>query len=220
MDTTTSVTKFDIKNKKLYVKLIWRPTDNDLFHIKIFDGDVTWSGKFCNDSAKNFSDRCDETEKQYIRHVMRYLKGSAHNEVTYDFVYEENRDLAKFIWKKRLEDSKGFLTHGSVPVQRDTCVDSKDLLLDFLLEENRDLKTSIESLTKRNEDITEDLKKCKTELEQFVEIKNSLESSLYGKFVQLLNAKKRRIQVLERSLPKQNQTMMADNEFSNDDGDR
>lgn len=212
--TTTSVTKFDVKSKKVFVKLIWKHDDSDFFHIKLFDGDVTWSGKFSNETSKKYRDRCEETEKQYNAHVKQYLQGPGNNDVTYDFVIDQaDSNLANFIWKKRFEDSQGsvYLVHGSVPVYRDTSVESKDLLLDFLLEENRELKTTIESMTKKNEDVTVDLQNCKTELEKFVVIKNSLEASLYGKFAQLLNAKKRRIQILEGNLHN-----LSDSKFEGD----
>uniref|UniRef100_A0A2A4J5H2 DNA repair protein XRCC4 n=1 Tax=Heliothis virescens TaxID=7102 RepID=A0A2A4J5H2_HELVI len=203
---STSITKFDIKGKTLYVKVLWKQNENDLFHIKIFDGDVTWSGRFSNEFAKKYRERFEETEEQYRKRVKKCLKGSIPSEFTYDFtISQEDNSSGAFTWKKRFQDSMhglAVLVHGSVPVHQDASPESKDVLLDFLLEENKELRSTINSLQGKNEVIVTDLQKCKAELEKFVDIKTSLETSLYGKFVQLLNAKKRRIQVLEDSLHK------------------
>lgn len=206
---STSITKFNVKGKTLYVKLLWKNNDTEVFQITIFDGNVTWSGKFSNELAKMYSNRCEETEYHYNKNLKRFLKpvGAIHNEVIYDFLKsQEHCNLATFAWKKRYDDSERegsvYLVHGSVPVYLDADPESKELLLDFLLEENTELRTKIDDLNGKNEIISKDLVKCKTELEKFVDIKTSLEVSLYGKFVQLLNAKKRRIQVLEDNLTK------------------
>ncbi|KAF9419330.1 hypothetical protein HW555_004094 [Spodoptera exigua] len=203
---STSITKFVVKDKTLFVKVLWKHNHHDLFHIKIFDGDVSWSGKFTNELAKKYRERFEEIEEQYIKQVKKTLKGRDHSGFTYDFtINPDNNDSATFTWKKKFEDSMhglATLVHGSVPVHRDTTKESKDLLLDFLIEENQELRSVIHDLNENNEAISNDLKKCKAELEKFVDIKSSLETSLYGKFVQLLNAKKRRIQVMEGSLQK------------------
>lgn len=200
----TSITKFDLKGKTLYVKVLWKHNNHDLFHIKIFDGEVSWSGKFTNDFAKKYRERFDETEEQYIKQVKKNLKGRDHSGFTYDFtVNPDDNDSATFTWKKKFQDSMhglALLVHGSVTVHRDTTKESKDLLLDFLIEENKELRNVIQDLNGKNDVIDTDLMKCKAELEKFVNIKSSLETSLYGKFVQLLNAKKRRIQVMEGGL--------------------
>ncbi|KAJ8724088.1 hypothetical protein PYW07_008068 [Mythimna separata] len=202
---TTSITKFDVQGRKLYIKLVWKNNESDVFHIKIYDGDATWSGNFTSELLKKYSNRCEETESLYIQNVKKYLKESTSEEVNYDFaVCRDHDNKASFAWKKKYNDSEGpiFLVHGSVPVHLDTNAESKEFLLDFLLEENAELRNAINSLNKKNEVISDDLVKCRTELEKFVDIKTSLEVSLYGKFVQLLNAKKRKIQVLEDGLPK------------------
>lgn len=202
----TSITKFDIKGKPLYVKVLWRQNFNDLFQIKIFDGELTWSGRFSYEFAKKYRERFEQTEEEYYKNVKRSLMGFGNGDFTYDFaIAADDNNSATFTWKKIFEDSLhcfAALVHGSVPVHRDQTVESKDLLLDFLLAENKELRTTINSLNVKNDEIITDLKKCKTELEKFVDIKTSLETSLYGKFVQLLNAKKRRIQLLEGSLHK------------------
>lgn len=198
----TSINKFNIKGKTLYVQFIWKHDEVDLFHIKIFDGDSTWSGKYNNESVKKYSDCCDETENEYVEHVKRYLEESDHHEVLYDFdINKENSELATFIWKKKF-DGGSTIKHGSVSVNLDKTVESKDLLLDILLEENRELRTTIETLNEKNNTVSAELNKYKTELENFVDIKTKLEESLYGKFTQLLNSKKRRIQLLEDNVHK------------------
>ncbi|XP_026734251.1 uncharacterized protein LOC113498456 [Trichoplusia ni] len=199
----TSVTKFDVKGKSLYVKVIWKPNENDLFHITIYDGDVTWSGRLSHEFAQKYRERFEENEEQYLKDVKKSFQQSGEGDFVYDFDVKDDVNSAIFTWKKKFEDSQheiATLIHGSVPVHREDTLETKDLLLDFLLVENIDLRTTIDNLKEKNEGILNDLKKCKTELEKFVDIKTTLETSLYGKFVQLLNAKKRRIQLLEGNI--------------------
>ncbi|XP_030038785.1 uncharacterized protein LOC115454186 [Manduca sexta] len=199
----TFISKIETKDSiTLYIKLLWKQNENDLFHIKVFDGTTSWSGRYSYIFAKKFIEHIclddAETEDQYYENVKKALRRQ-----TTDFIYEFNEidsNSFKFTWKKKVNNA--LFKYGSVPVHRDENQESKDSLIDFLLQENGDLRRSIAQYKSKNEELNNDLQKCKNELERFVSIKTSLEETLYGKFVQLLNAKKKRIQLLEESLQK------------------
>lgn len=91
------------------------------------------------------------------------------------------------------------VVHGCVPVHREDTKETRALLLDFLLAENQDLRRTVETVNMRNAELTANLEKCIKDLDKFVSIKTSLELSFYDKFEQLLNAKKKRMQLLESS---------------------
>ncbi|XP_063831698.1 uncharacterized protein LOC135080898 [Ostrinia nubilalis] len=143
----------------------------------------------------------EETEDDYKRNVRNCLAGTIEG-FTFDFVIQaEDPSVAKFSWRKLFDDST-LMAHGSVPVHLDDNQESKDNLIDFLLRENKELRDVIEVYMRRNDALTDNLEKCKEELEEFVNMKTSLETSLYGKFIQLLNEKKRRIRLLEENIQK------------------
>lgn len=204
MEKQTSITKFEINEKIFYLKISWKPNENDLFHITIFDGDGTWSGHYSYAFAQKYRERLEESEEDYYDNVRTGL--SNHQDFKYSFVLQpDDNNSATFSWKKKFEDSLhglGYMVYGTVPIHRDQKNESKDTLVDFLLSENEDLRNKFDSLKLKNEQLSIDLNKCREDLMKFVDIKTNLESSLYGKFVQLLNAKKRRILLLEDSLNK------------------
>ncbi|KAL0869323.1 hypothetical protein ABMA27_007582 [Loxostege sticticalis] len=199
ISSKTSISKFIIKGENIYVRLLWEDNENELFRIKIFDGNNSWSGRFSTEFSESCRSLVDETEDQYKNNVRRGLSGTQ-KEFTYDFfVLPEDESTARFTWKKVFDDST-VMAHGSVPVHKDDAKESKDTLIDFLLYENSELREVIEANQKKNEALSENLDKCKRELEEFVNMKTSLETSLYGKFIQLLNEKKRRILLLEENI--------------------
>lgn len=199
--SNTSITKFNIKGQNIYVRMVWEDDDNDLFRLKIFDGNNSWSGRFSVEFANNCRSMLEETEDEYKMNVRKAFSG-IHKDFMYDFlVLPDDSSTARFSWKKVFEDST-VMAHGSVPVHLDDVAESKDSLIDFLLKENKDLKEVIEMYNNRNNALTENLEKCKREMEEFVNMKTQLETSLYGKFVQLLNEKKRRIRLLEENIQK------------------
>lgn len=198
---TVPITKFELKNKNIYVKLDWKETENELFYIKIFDGDHTWSGRFSNEFAENYREAVHESKEEYYKNIKTALMSNEKcDEYIYDFALVPGETTsATFSWKKKYKAMTRL--HGSAPVHQDhNNTDSKGDLIDFLLNENVDLRKTVVDYTKRNQALRIDLDKCKSELESFVNLKTSIEATLYGKFVELLNTKKTRIKQLEDHL--------------------
>ncbi|XP_073950718.1 uncharacterized protein [Choristoneura fumiferana] len=198
LDSDTFLTKLNIRDRSIYIKVLWKQNDTDLFHIKIFEANESWSGRFSNEFAEKYQECMDETKDEYTRNIRLFLTGNS-DECVFDFT-RNNPDEGTFNWRKTFKDSTATRLHGSVPLHRDDVPVSKDTLIDYLLGENKGLHDTLADLTNKTETLTRELDKCKVEMEKFVDIKSSLEADLYSKFVQLLNAKKRRIQLLEENL--------------------
>lgn len=197
----TSISKININGQNVYCRILWEDNENDLFRLKIFAGSSSWSGRFSTEFAENCRSLLDETKEEYKMNARKAFSDS-NDDFVYDFVISaDDENAARFSWKKVFEDST-IMAHGSIPLHRDDAMESKDALIDLLLSENKDLRETIEVLDMRNNALTENLEKCKKEMEEFVHMKTQLESSLYGKFVQLLNEKKRRIRLLEENIQK------------------
>ncbi|XP_023953623.1 uncharacterized protein LOC112057364 [Bicyclus anynana] len=198
------VSKFTIKSneqeeKLIYVKILWQNNKDHLFHIQVFSEEQSWSGDFSYVMCKNFREILDETEEQYINSVKDALRMN-NKTYAYDFTHEGDSNHKKFYWKKKYEGSTGTMVHGFVSVKEDEVAGTKNDLIDFLITENKTHCNEIDKYQNKTENLNNELEKWKNELEKFVDMKNSLESSLYGKFVQLLNSKKRRIQELDEHL--------------------
>lgn len=206
----TFITKFNLTNRYVYIKFIWKPNDDHLFHAKVFDSDSVFSGTFSNESMKRNYERIEESEEIYCSNTLHALRDTSH-EFIYDFPsVNSETNTSKFSWKRKLDD--GYTTlYGSFTVDRRK--ESKDSLIDLLLMQNKELNSKIEQYQKSAEEHNENLNRYRKELEKFTGIKTSLEANLYGKFVQVLNEKKKRIELLENHLQKINGTdnMCVDN---------
>ncbi|XP_050354235.1 DNA repair protein XRCC4-like [Nymphalis io] len=202
MNSETFITKFEINNIFLYAKVCWAQSESSLFCIQIFSDDHSWSGSFSLELAKSFEERLHEDAVEYAKNVRDALK-KTNDMYKYEFTHSESNTFeAKFCWKKIFIDSTAVLVHGFVTLQRDESIETKDSVIDYLLNENKLLQSAIEGLKKNNELLNNEIDKCKSELEKLIDIKESLESNLYGKFIQLLNSKKRRIKLLENHIAK------------------
>ncbi|KAM3962450.1 DNA repair protein XRCC4-like [Aphomia sociella] len=200
-ESSTIISKLDVNGQFVYLKIQWKENEFDLFHIKIFDqNNNSWSGRFSKEFAENCRNSIDVDDEEYKINTRQALEGYD-SSFSYDFIIQEDGNTAIFHWKKMFDDGTT-RRDGSVPIHRDDETESKDCLLDILLNNNRDLKLLIEACHKSNENINKDLNRCKQELEAFVNMKTSLEETLYAKFVQLLNEKKKRIQLLEENFEK------------------
>ncbi|XP_045776567.1 uncharacterized protein LOC123874996 [Maniola jurtina] len=192
--------KFDIKGKPVYAIILWQNTKDHLFHIQVFGEEQSWSGDFSYEKCTTFAENFDEDLEQYKNNVKDALK-MENSMYTFDFTYvESDSNVAKFYWKRRFKDSTATLVHGFVSVTKDEDAGTKNDIIDFLLEQNKYLNSALEDYKNKTEILKTDLENWKSEFEKFTVTKNSLETTLYGKFVQLLNSKKRRIQELEEFL--------------------
>ena len=192
------ITKFNINDELYYAKINCTKNKSDLFTIELLSQNQCWSGNFTRDAAQTFGESLDENEEEYFTNVIAALKKK---EPTYivDFTLDKkNINVSKFIWKRKL--SKGFLVHGYVMLRNDLGTVTKDTLIDNLLNKNETLQSSIEVCNKEIDSLNNQLLQYKRKFEDLIDIKNTIETNLYGKFVQVLNSKKKRIKLLEDEL--------------------
>ncbi|XP_068619445.1 uncharacterized protein [Battus philenor] len=196
----TSVIKFDVENKEIYAKFNWKETDNIVFNITVFDDVNTWSGCFSNESAEECRKDADESAEEYLKNAKACLTNTC-DMYLYDFTLK-GAETATFTWTKYFKSKNTKLIHGLVDLKRDINAKSKNELINILLNKNLIQQKNIEESDKFINSLKLEIEKLKTELTKLVNIKISMEESLYGKFVTLLNTKKKRIQVLEDYLQK------------------
>lgn len=199
MSSNTFIRKVDIKGTFIYTKILWKDNAGEVFHIQIFDdSNNTWSGAFTNELAEECMQSFEDEDLNEYKTCAKLALTANSDTYVYDFI-EKDPTTKIFRWKRRYEDSV-IEVHGSVPVQKDSVAETKNILIDILLKQNEHLDSTISNCKKNIEEINRELEKCKEELVKSVDMKISLEETLYGKFVQILNEKKRRIRLLEENL--------------------
>lgn len=200
----TTVSRFIISGRKIYTIIDWMDYDDQLeetlFKVRLYDGDVCWTGNFSRAFAEQFSKEFCESPDVYYGRVRETLTPIDQGLFKYELSYS-NADSATFSWKRCYEEGKVTLVHGVVSLQR-LPNSNREELLEYLMEENKKLRDTADRLSGKNAILNTDLNKYKDELNHFIESKNKLESKLYAKFATLLNAKKARIQLLEEHISK------------------
>ncbi|XP_013183300.2 uncharacterized protein LOC106129316 [Amyelois transitella] len=191
-----TVSKVDVKSGCIYIKLLWEQDPNELFRIHIFESDNrSWSGSFTYENARQCRESFDiEDENQYKMSVKEALIG-----VSDCYVFDFDVNKGEFRWKKKFPDS-AVVEHGRVTVHKDDVPTSIHTLVDILLEQNQSLLNIIQEYSKNHMGLEAELDLCKHELDNFIDTKISLEETMYGKFLQLLNEKKRRITMLDEAI--------------------
>ncbi|KAJ2942063.1 hypothetical protein O0L34_g10981 [Tuta absoluta] len=202
MGSSTFVSSFQLANgNKLYAKVIWMENETDLFHIEIYDKQDLWTGRFSEAFAERFRERNQQENEEYRKNVKASLMNK--NNSLFEFVRAIDGDTgaAQFNWKTtHLDESEPItMLHGSVPIHKTSTTNTNNII-DFLIEENQSLKTLVDTYETNIHEITGELDQSKSELQKFINTKNSLENSVYEKFIHLLNSKKRRIHLLEENL--------------------
>ncbi|KAG7298120.1 hypothetical protein JYU34_018889 [Plutella xylostella] len=188
--------KYDNCDKCVYAMVNWKENDSDLFEIHIFDQENIWTGSFSREAALIFSKEILEDVDKYCASVKEALTKESR---LYSYTLSSLEVPAQFAWKKQAEKSKVIFLHGKVPLHK-AKDKNKDSLIDYLLNENNQLKENVEHLNTKIQNITYELDKSKNDLQQFLDNKIAMEKNLYGKFAKLLNAKKRRITLLQETL--------------------
>ncbi|XP_050666102.1 uncharacterized protein LOC126966183 [Leptidea sinapis] len=193
------VIKTDIQEKEFYLKTSWYKSENEFFQIQIFGDGCCWSGRFTTAFADKYRELVDENITNYRNNVFTALTKD-NNDYVYNFSSVNNENNSrKFCWKKRFEGSTALIVHGIVELDLDTEASSNDLI-DFLLHKNDQLMNQIEETKHNSEKLAQYLDKTKKDLEDFTSMKVEWEATLYSKFRDLLNTKKKRIQLLEELL--------------------
>ncbi|XP_072930122.1 uncharacterized protein [Epargyreus clarus] len=196
----TFISKFNVNNKSLYVQVFWKEDITDLFHMQLYYEDESWTGKYTIESATKRLQRLEETTHEYYSNIKECLNGN-NKDFAHDFIINsDDINSANFTWKKRFEGA--LKTHGVVSLKRDEVAASKDVLIDFLLEQNKKLISDIDAANKTNNKLKDDLEECAHKLEHVIQNKAHVETTLYAQFVKVLNTKKERIRELKEHLKK------------------
>ncbi|KAK7864098.1 hypothetical protein R5R35_002741 [Gryllus longicercus] len=161
--------------------------------LTVVDNDITWTGE--TDSAKitEFCDALHKTKENFMIELKSALSG---NEKEFTFSMEKDN----FIVKKVDLKSNIKVKFCSIPLKRASSIPVFMTIVSELLDQDKINKKNMSELSHDVQDLKAELKTCKEKLLHFASEKASLETILYSKFCEILNAKKRRIADLESSI--------------------
>lgn len=139
----------------------------------------------CSESANYFLEQLEEPLELYLDKTRQAFSGK--NADIQFFLQDDT-----FTWKQR-----NILTRGEIAVHPLSNVLIMSDTLKQLLEFYQKCQERIVILEKENEYLNKTNDKLVTDIEEMIDVKNKIEEDLYGKFLLLLNTKKKRIRELQ-----------------------
>ncbi|EEF45171.1 DNA-repair protein XRCC4, putative [Ricinus communis] len=179
----------------IFVKGTWFDSH---FHLSITDGLNAWVCNATEGQVKERAAQWDQPVSEYINLAEHYLgfqqpgsiyrfadAGDSHKRLSWTF--EKEGTKLEWRWKCQPSPDNKMTTAG---------------ILDFLMDANIRLSEEVVKKTHSFERLKEEADKCLTQSERFAGEKTEFESSIYAKFLAVLNSKKRKLRQLRDQLSK------------------
>lgn len=173
----------------IYIKGSWSPTH---FSLSITDGLHAW---ICNGSEKNVADRAsqwDQSVSEYLEDAQRYLSYQQPGS-TYSFKDAGNGSL-RLSWTLEKQGTKLEWRWKCDKAPNDQKVISD--ILDFLMDANTRLSEEVVRKTRSFDRMKVEAEKCLAQSEKFKNEKAEFETTIFAKFVAVLNSKKAKLREL------------------------
>lgn len=157
------------------------------------------------ENANYFLDHLDESFEKYLEKTRHAFSGK--NADIQFFLHDDT-----FIWKQQ-----NILTRGEIAIYPLSNILIISDTLKQLLELYQKCQEEILTLKKENKCLNESNIKLTTDIEEMINIKDKMEKDLYTKFLLLLNAKKKKIRELQKTLDNNKQTTKSVYDETTDD---
>jgi len=177
------------QNERLFCRSNW--IDESLY-FTVLGGSTAWAGQLEMDDFKALMDKTGGRLGD-----VKNLAKEAFTSFSTKFAFAVDSNKKKLVWKKMSEKAiKIKITE--IDVAMVNFQDTQQNIMDFLINSNANLKKENEEGKKGLGNLSKELNKAKEMLVRFEQDKNEIEEKLYGQFLPILNAKKRKICELER----------------------
>jgi DNA-repair protein XRCC4 len=157
------------------------------------------------ENANYFLEQLEESLETYLEKTRQAFSGK-----NTDIQFFLQDDI--FIWKQQ-----NILTRGKIILHLFSNVLIMSDTLKQLLEFYQKCQEQIIALEKENKCLNETNNKLITDIEKMIEIKNNMEKDLYGKFLLLLNTKKKKIRELQEIVDKNKEVIKSVYDETTDD---
>nr|ADE76390.1 unknown [Picea sitchensis] len=188
-DTCVRIEANGANRDVIYVKSTWFPTH---FSLSITDGLHAW---ICDGSEKNVADRAsqwDQSVSEYLEDAQRYLsyqqpgsaytiKDAGNGSIRLSWTLEKQGTKLEWRWKC-----------DKAPNEQKVISD----ILDFLMDANTRLSEEVVRKTRSFDRMKVEAEKCLAQSEKFKNEKAEFETTIFAKFVAVLNSKKAKLREL------------------------
>ncbi|KAJ3673338.1 hypothetical protein LUZ60_006712 [Juncus effusus] len=182
-------------SRSIFLKATWHPTT---FSLAVTDGHDAWVCHASEGEVKLRAEQWDQPVGEYISLVERYL-GFQQDGSSYGFDDAGNgqrrlswtfeREGMKLEWRWKLQPA---------PNAKKTTAE----ILDFLMDANIKLSDEVVRKTQTFEKLKLEAERCLQQSERFKNEKSEFESTVYNKFVVVLNSKKAKLRELRDRIAK------------------
>ena len=182
----------------LYMLVNIRP---DVYYIEASDGIHTWIGYYPHSDIITIAKHAKMAEDDVAMETKCALTGSiSQSEYTYTAITNHKNGSLEFTWKKQLATDNVKVTLGKVILE--SCSDNQlnSRIMEYSVSQIVTLKDTIVQLKNEKDRYSKDRSAVLDRLEKCVNIKEEMESDLYGKFKLILNEKKAKVRRLMESL--------------------
>ena len=190
----------------LYVLTVY---EKGTLALKVSDGKQIWDGTFHRIALTSMAEKAKLAFDTFIQQSLHALTQCGNEDITFAFSTSVNssNDLV-FAWKKYIVSENVKFQIASVTLQQSSLTISS--MLEFAVSSISSLKEDISSLTKKVENLKKERSQALENLEECANLKEDLESDLYGKFKLVLNDKKAKIRLFNeqvKTLAEENQRL-------------
>ncbi|XP_071732534.1 DNA repair protein XRCC4-like [Rutidosis leptorrhynchoides] len=184
----------------IFIKGTWFSSH---FNLDITDGLHAWTCTASEDEVKDRASNWDQPVSEYISMSERYL-GFQHPGSVYAFTDAGGGDFKRLSWTFEKEGMKLEWRWKFKPSENSKMITAG--ILDFLMNANIRLSEEVVMKTKSNEKLKAEAEKCLAQSEKLQNEKAEFETTLYTKFLGLLNSKKAKLRELRDQLSNQDTT--------------
>ena len=172
-------------------------SDGQQLGVTLTDGEEAWTGCLTQRQLIELARKVNSELNDYVAQTLDALSGTCS---TGQFVYCVNNlseSRLKLSWKRIVGGEGVRIELGSITVRKEHSTKEVHCsFLDYLIEQTSSLRSEVSQLQEVTSCLESERKKTLSRLEGCVDIKESLEKELFGKFRTILNSKKAKIRHL------------------------
>ncbi|XP_061117041.1 DNA repair protein XRCC4-like isoform X1 [Conger conger] len=199
---SVSVTQISVPSESggtFFLKVDWVDDLGAGFTVALCDGESAWMGEVSEEEVEQEAQELEMRKESYVKEVQQALTGAVRSGGDYAFQLSPENRARRLIYEKVQRDISFRL--GSVELlpcpEPDRVIKE---LISYGLQQSRELRAQNQTLLEQNHRLCGEQNRISTELERYVQGKESLETELYTRFVLVLNQKKAKIHQLQERL--------------------
>ncbi len=182
--------------------------DRDLL-LTLTDCEHAWNGRLTHTQLSDLASKANVDRAEYVKMTLNALNGST--DTPFVCSVSLRGTALKLSWKKLLNDGVRFELGSMTLSQQNTVKDVQCSLLDFLVDQVSALQNEMGQLKDVNVRLDREHRNALSRLEANVQLKESIEKDLFGKFRLILNSKKAKIRHLLETRPEASAEGSGDN---------